>query len=78
MDGVDEVYHLAGQNEKALPLLKQASAANPRDPDFVFHLGMALLKAGDATGGASQLKKALALSSTFEGADEARRLVDKK
>lgn len=77
-DTLGWVYYLAGQNERALPLLKQASAANPRDPDFVFHLGMALLKAGDASGGTAQLKKALALSPSFEGANEARKLVDEK
>jgi tetratricopeptide (TPR) repeat protein len=74
-DTVGWIHYLQGKHDLALPLLREA-AAKLEDPDVQFHLGMALWKAGDRRGAETRLRKALALSPSFEGSEEARRLLD--
>jgi tetratricopeptide (TPR) repeat protein len=77
-DTLGWIHHLSGNSREALPLLRRAAAATRfGDPDIDFHLGVALMKAGDSTG-LGHLRKALSLSPNFEGADQARKLVDEK
>ena len=56
------------------PLVKSVEKA-PDNPLLHFHLGLAYAKAGDAGKARGSLERALKLQPTFDGADEARRVL---
>lgn len=57
--GVDAIQ--AGDFGKARALLEEAVAADPKDPQAAFYLGVALEGAGDGKGAVTQYRKALSL-----------------
>ena len=61
----------------AIPFLEKALGINPQNPTILYHLGKALLAKGDKEAGREKLRSALKISTAFEGAEEARRLLDK-
>ena len=61
-----------GEYAAAVNLLQQAVDKAPTAPDFQFHLGMALLKNGNAASAREHLEAALKSGAAFDGADEAR------
>lgn len=68
-------YHFkAGNNPQAISLLKAAVGAQGSDSLFRFHLGMAYYKDGQSAQAKEQLELALT-RPTFEGADEAKRIL---
>jgi predicted Zn-dependent protease len=58
---------------RAVTSLEEAREKLGENPVVRYHLGMAYYKSGKPEAGAAELKKALELSSTFDGADEARK-----
>ncbi|MEV4618492.1 hypothetical protein AB0J74_07195 [Asanoa sp. NPDC049573] len=61
--------HLSGQDAQALPHLRRAVAASPRNALFAFHLGMTLLFLGDADAALVQLRQVRSLNPYFSPAD---------
>jgi len=72
-DTLGWVYYLKGLHPQAIRHLEVAVKNGPKDPGSHYHLGMALLQSGDIIRGKASLKQALALSDSFEGAEEARK-----
>lgn len=64
-----------GQNEKALPYLRQAYALNSRDAEIRYHTGVTLLALGREKEAATELRAALAQPGVFPGREEAERLL---
>jgi predicted Zn-dependent protease len=74
-DTLGWLYHLTGASDLATAELQDTVRSAPDNPLFRYHLGAAFAKAGDAARARQALTEALRLSSTFPGADEARRLL---
>ena len=67
-----------GKIDTALPLLRQATVGMPGNPLHHYHLGVALLKNGQQDAGKKELAAALRISSTFDGAPQARDLMQQR
>jgi Flp pilus assembly protein TadD len=74
-DTIGFLYCRKGQGELALPPLKAAVAAQPSNPAYLYHLGLAHALLKDRTSARQALEKALA-AGPFEGADDARRMLE--
>jgi putative PEP-CTERM system TPR-repeat lipoprotein len=60
----------------AIPPLQLAVGKAPDNPSFQYHLAMAHSQAGDKVAARVAVKRALALGTDFEGAADARRLLE--
>ncbi|TDP59053.1 XrtA/PEP-CTERM system TPR-repeat protein PrsT [Roseateles toxinivorans] len=67
--------HLAGQNERALQLLRDARLRDPSNPDIRYHLAAALAQAGRKGEAREELNSALKTHPGFEHAAEANHLL---
>ena len=67
-----------GKLEQALPLLRQGGAAMPNNPNIHYHLGAALMMSGQHDAGIRELRSALRISGSFEGAERARLMLKEK
>ena len=67
-----------GKLEQALPLLQQGAAGMPGNPVHRYHLGAALLRVGELNAGKRELAEALKISKSFDGAEAARSLLEKR
>lgn len=56
----------------AIPPLLQSVEKDPKNPVYLYHLGMAYLASGDKTKARDAIEKALSLNSSFPGAAEAK------
>jgi tetratricopeptide (TPR) repeat protein len=74
-DTLGWIYYLQNLPDLAVPLFEKVAEANPRNALYRYHLGAALIKAKRADRGRLELERALALSTTFDGAADARRLL---
>jgi|GEM_PF-1848068 len=76
LDTMGWIYFHQGDYENALLKIEEANRVTPNRPAILYHLG-AIYHATEKFAEAKRfLKKALELSSHFEGADEARRLLN--
>lgn len=75
IDTLGWALHMSGQTEQALTYLRDARLRNPDNPTIRFHLGAVLAKAGRAKEAREELETALAASQSFDGAEDARRLL---
>ncbi len=64
-----------GKTAQAIPFLRLAVAGMPGSPEYRYHLGAALLKAGNQAAGRKELAGAFRLSGNFYDADKARALL---
>ena len=71
-DTLGWVYVKKGLPTLAVASLKQSVAANPSNPDFHFHLGVALAGAGDAANAKRSFEHALTLGPSTGTAAEIR------
>jgi predicted Zn-dependent protease len=60
---------------QALPYLQDAVRAEPNNPLFRYHLGVAFERRGEIARAREELSKALSISGAFAGADDARALL---
>jgi len=74
-DTLGWVYYKQDIVDQAVPLILQAVGRDPKNAQFQYHLGMAYAKQGEDSKAIATLKGALALSASFEGANEARRVI---
>jgi cellulose synthase operon protein C len=75
IDSLGWILFQNGQIDRALQLLREARLRMPENSVFRFHLGMALAKVGRKSEAKSELEASLAGSSIFEGAGEAKRIL---
>jgi len=64
-----------GENDLAIPILQRARERAPNAIAPMYHLGVALLKAGRADEGRQLLRRVLQSAEPFDRRDEARRLL---
>jgi putative PEP-CTERM system TPR-repeat lipoprotein len=72
-DTLGWVYYKKGLLQHAITSFERAAAKAPRNPVYQYHLGLAHLREGNEEEGRAALKRALAIKSDFNGADEARK-----
>ena len=75
-DTLGWVYIKRGLPALAISPLEQATQSDPNNPTYHYHLGVAHVKAGDRDRGRLSLQRALAISKSFDGADDAQRTLD--
>ncbi|MEV0714213.1 tetratricopeptide repeat protein [Asanoa sp. NPDC050611] len=61
--------HTAGRDDSAVPLLRRAVAASPRNAVYAYHLGMTLLSIGDTAGARAALRQVRAINPYFSPVD---------
>ena len=61
--------------QQALNLLKESAAKLPDNAQTQYHLGMTYYKLGDKPAARQALSRALQLNTSFDGSDEARRVL---
>jgi tetratricopeptide (TPR) repeat protein len=74
-DTIGWVYYQKQLPTLALPSFEKAVGMNPENPEFHYHLGMALAATGETVKARTHLHKALALNPTFNGASGAKDLL---
>lgn len=74
LDSLGWVHYRLGDYAKAVPLLDRAVTLQPDSPQLASHLGMALIKSGDAKRGQEILKKVLSAKAEVNDVDEVRKL----
>jgi tetratricopeptide (TPR) repeat protein len=72
-DTLGWVYYRKGLMQHAIASFERAVSKAPANPVYQYHLGLAQLKDGHDVQGRAALKRALAMKSDFNGADEARK-----
>jgi tetratricopeptide (TPR) repeat protein len=75
-DTLAYVYIQKQLGSLAIPLLKLAIEKHPEEPAYHYHLGMAYAQTGDKAEARKALEQALKLRPDFDGAGEARRLLE--
>ncbi|NQT83561.1 tetratricopeptide repeat protein [bacterium] len=75
LDTIGWILYKLGRYAEAVEKLTSAVAKGPDTSSIRYHLGMALFKSGQGEQALHQLKAALSLSSTFDDAEEARRII---
>jgi tetratricopeptide (TPR) repeat protein len=75
-DTLGWVYIKRGLPALAVTPLEQAVAKDPDNALYHYHLGTAHAKAGERDRARASLQRALSLSSSFTGADDARRTLE--
>jgi tetratricopeptide (TPR) repeat protein len=71
-DTIGWIYYQKNVYKRATSLLQEASGKLSAHPMVQYHLGMALLKAGDKAGARKRLQTSLALDERFPDAEKAR------
>ena len=74
-DTLGWVYYLKGLPGHAVPAFERAVSRAPENAVYHYHLGLAHAKAGNTSEARKALRRALALKTDFQGADEARRML---
>jgi tetratricopeptide (TPR) repeat protein len=75
-DTLGWVYYRKGLWQHAIASFERAISKAPANPVYQYHLGLAHMKEGNEEQGRAALKRALALKSDFNGADDARKALD--
>jgi tetratricopeptide (TPR) repeat protein len=74
-DTLGWIYYIKGFPSLALPYLYEAVQRAPQNAQFHYHLGAAYFKAKDLKKAKPELEQALKLSSQFDGADDAKKML---
>jgi uncharacterized protein (TIGR03790 family) len=74
MDTLGWIYHLAGQNDRAFKLLKEAAGSGAQNADIFLHLAVVSANLGDLGSSESALKRALNIDPKLQDSAEAKRL----
>jgi tetratricopeptide (TPR) repeat protein len=75
MDTLGWVYYKKGLYDSAIGEFKASLAKAGENPTVAYHLGLAYHQKGEAEKARAELKRALELSGSFEGAEQARKLL---
>jgi len=76
MDTLGWVYYQKGLYDSAAAEFADSIEKLPENAVVRYHLGLALFKSGKTDEAREQLEKALSLDADFDGADEARRVLE--
>ena len=76
LDTLGWVYYKKGLPTLAVPLFQECAEKAPAVPEYHYHLGLALLKSGDATKGRAALQRALNAKPNAAVSAEIRRALE--
>jgi cellulose synthase operon protein C len=76
MDTLGWIMATRGNAAPAVPLLRQASAANPSDPSMRYHLAYALNATGEKQAAIEVLRQIVASNAKFDDQEDARHMLD--
>jgi Flp pilus assembly protein TadD len=71
-DTLGWVQYRRGNSSLAIGSFEAAARARPENATYQYHLGLAYKEMGDAAKARASFEKALALSASFDGSDDAR------
>ncbi len=74
MDTLGWIYHLNGQKDKALTILKEAAGAGAQNADIFLHLAIVSAGAGDRVASEAALKRALEINPKLQNSEEVKKL----
>jgi tetratricopeptide (TPR) repeat protein len=75
-DTLGWIYSKKGLATLAIPSLRASVAADPNNPAYLYHLGIAYDQSGDKLHAKEALARALSLRDDFPGADQARKVLN--
>lgn len=75
VDTLGWVHYRAGRHEDAMRAFRTALDKQPDNPTYHYHLGAAYLRAGRKDEARASLQQALRISTSFDGADAARKML---
>jgi tetratricopeptide (TPR) repeat protein len=75
-DTLGWIYYKKGLSSMAVEALKTSTERAPDNPSYNYHLALAYHQSGDNVQAKKYLQKALANNPKFDGADEARKLLE--
>jgi tetratricopeptide (TPR) repeat protein len=75
MDTLGWVYYKKGLYDSAIGEFKSSLSKTAGNPTVIYHLGLAYHQKGESDKARSELKRALELSGSFDGAEHARALL---
>lgn len=74
-DTLGWIYYKKGLSTPAIASFKQSVSGDPNNAVYWYHLGLAYVQKGDKAEARRSLEQALKLKSNFDGADEARKIL---
>jgi tetratricopeptide (TPR) repeat protein len=74
-DTLGWAYYHQGVYNAAIDMLQRAEKAEPTNPNYHYHLGMAYEKSNDYAQAKKQLQNALQISPNYAHAEEIRKLL---
>jgi len=75
-DTLGWIYYKKGLSSMAIEALSASTQKQPDNPSYNYHLALALHQNGNKDEAKKLLEKALKSKSNFEGADEAKKLLE--
>jgi len=78
LDTLGWMYYLQNSAAAGIPFLTRAADAEPNNAVYRYHLGAALLKTNQRDRGRRELQRAVALSTSFDGIGDAKRLLESR
>jgi tetratricopeptide (TPR) repeat protein len=75
-DTLGWIYYKKGLSSMAIESLESSALKAPNNPSYNYHLALAHHQAGNNAEAKKYLEKALAANPKFDGADEARKLLE--
>jgi tetratricopeptide (TPR) repeat protein len=72
-DTLGSVYAKKGLPALAVPAFQFSINADPANPLYLYHLGLAYVQEGDNPKARGAIERALALNKPFEGRDDAQK-----
>lgn len=74
-DTLGQLQYTRNNVTGALTTLQKAVQLDPKNPEFLYHIGVIYAKTGNKTKASEVLKRALNVSSTFPSSAEAKNLL---
>jgi tetratricopeptide (TPR) repeat protein len=74
-DTVGWVYYKRNLPLLAVPQFQRSVELDPKNPDYHYHLGLALARGGDSARARQSLERALALRPDFSGSEDAKQVL---
>jgi len=75
-DTLGWIYYKKGMATRAIESFENSALKQPNNPIYAYHLGLAYHKNGDAAKARQELERALKLRPNFEGAPDAKKVLE--
>ena len=75
-DTLGWIYYKKGMATRAIESFENSTLKPPTNPSYAYHLGLAYHKNGDTAKARAELERALKLKPDFEGAADAKKILE--